>query len=83
MSTGTAARIIPTTVTRIADIDSGASSVQPVGRDTWSTGDTEYVAFPGTRIDTLQHFSSVFGIVFNVSHKSGGSTNIAGQYFIH
>ena len=39
MSTGTAARIIPTTVTRIADIDSGASSVQPVGRDTWSTGD--------------------------------------------
>lgn len=39
MSTGTASRIIPTMVTRIADIDSSATSVVPVGRDRWATGD--------------------------------------------
>lgn len=39
MSPGTAARIVPTTVTRIADIDSEASSVVPISRDGWRTGD--------------------------------------------
>lgn len=39
MSTGTATRIVPTTVTRIADIDSSATSVVPIGRDRWATGD--------------------------------------------
>jgi hypothetical protein len=39
VSLGTAARIVPTTVTRIADIDSRATSVLPIGRDRWSTGD--------------------------------------------
>ena len=39
MSTGTAARIVPTTVTRIADLDSEASSVVPIGRERWATGD--------------------------------------------
>jgi hypothetical protein len=39
MSAGTAARIVPTTVTRIADLDSQASSVVPIGRERWGTGD--------------------------------------------
>ena len=39
MSAGTAARIIPTTVTRIADIDSAATSVLPIPRSRWATGD--------------------------------------------
>ena len=39
MSVGTASRIVPTTVTRIADIDSSASSVVPLPRDRWATGD--------------------------------------------
>jgi len=39
MSTGTASRIVPTTVTRIADIDSSATSIVPIPRDRWGTGD--------------------------------------------
>ena len=39
MSTSTASRILPTTVTRIADIDSEATSVLPISRDRWATGD--------------------------------------------
>lgn len=39
MSTGTASRVIPTTVTRIADIDSSVTNVVPVGREHWATGD--------------------------------------------
>jgi hypothetical protein len=39
MSTGTAARIVPTTVTRLADIDSRVTSVVPISRDRWGTGD--------------------------------------------
>ena len=39
MSTGTATRIVPTTVTRIADLDSRATSVVPISRGRWATGD--------------------------------------------
>lgn len=39
MSTGTASRLVPTTVTRIADLESEATSVIPLGRDHWGTGD--------------------------------------------
>jgi hypothetical protein len=39
VSTGTAARLTPTTVTRIANLEVGATGIVPLGRDRWQTGD--------------------------------------------
>lgn len=53
MSTGTASRIIPTTVTRIADIDSSATSIVPISRSRWATGD--YVVARVTGVSRALH----------------------------
>jgi hypothetical protein len=53
MSTGTATRIVPTTVTRIADIDSTATSIVPISRSRWATGD--YVVGRVTGVSRALH----------------------------
>ena len=53
MSTGTATRIVPTTVTRIADIDSSATSIVPISRHRWDTGD--YVVGRVTSVSRALH----------------------------
>jgi hypothetical protein len=39
MTTHTAARLTPTTVTRIASLETAATSIVPIRRDRWGTGD--------------------------------------------
>jgi len=53
MSMGTATRIVPTTVTRIADINSAATSIVPISRSRWATGD--YVVGRVTEVSRALH----------------------------